>query len=188
MDMMEFLRTRRTCRRFEQRPVEQTAIDDMLEAARICSCAANLPKLRYAVVQNPEVVAQCFPLVKWAGYLPPEQGVPKEGEKPVMFLAVIQTKTGGYADTDAGLALGSITAAAWAHGVGSCIMGAIDRAALAPILGVREGEHLHTIVAMGYPSHTSAVVPMEDSVKYYLDENGNYCVPKQALTEMVQTI
>lgn len=187
MDMMEFLRTRRTYRRFEQRPVPAQVTADALEAARIASCGANRQTLKYILVQSPGMVAQVQPLVHWAAYLPPEQGQPKPDELPTAFIAVLQDeRMPGANDTDAGLALGSLTAAAWAHGVGSCIMGAIDRPALCALLGVPEGVRLHSMVALGYPTHASRVVPMaEGSVKYYLDDNRDYCVPKRSLEEVL---
>ena len=38
------------------------------------------------------------------------------------------------------------------------------------------------MVAFGYPSHEAHIVPMteETGVKYYLDENRDYCVPKRS--------
>ena len=38
----------------------------------------------------------------------------------------------------------------------------------------------------GYPTHTARVVPMtpETGIKYYLDENRNYCVPKRSTSEI----
>lgn len=82
--------------------------------------------------------------------------------------------------------LGSLTAAAWAHGVGSCIMGAIDRPALTKLLGLPEGLRLCYMVALGYPTHESHLVEIRDgSVKYYLDENRNYCVPKRGMEEVL---
>ena len=81
---------------------------------------------------------------------------------------------------------GSLTAAAWAHGVGSCIMGAIDRPALTKLLGLPEGLRLCYMVALGYPTHESHLVEIQDgSVKYYLDENRNYCVPKRGMEEVL---
>ena len=186
MDMMEFLRTRRTYRRFAQRPVEPAALADAVEAARIASCGANRQTLKYIVVQSAEMVAAVQPLVRWAAYLPPEQGCPKPDEVPTAFIAVVQDeRLPGASDTDAGLALGSLTAAAWAHGVGSCIMGSIDRPALCALLGVPGGCRLHSMVALGYPTHESRVVPMENGdVKYFLDGAGDYCVPKRPTEEV----
>ena len=174
MDMLEFLRTRRTYRRFEQRPVAPEILTEAVDAARIASCGANRQTVRYIVVQSADA---------WAAYLPPEQGQPKPDELPTAFIAVLQDDNlPGASDVDVGLALGSLTAAAWAHGVGSCIMGAIDRPALTKLLAVR----LCYMVALGYPTHVSKLVEMQDgSVKYYLDENRGYCVPKRSMDEVL---
>lgn len=183
MDIMELLAGRRTYRRFLQKPVPAGVVADMVEAVRLSSCGANRQAIRLVVVQSPAMVAKVQPLVKWAAYLPPEQGVPKPGEQPVLFVAVIQDASiPGDKDTDAGIALANLTLAAWAKGVGSCIMGAIDRPRLAELLGLSENEKLHSMVALGYPAHASRVVPLTEAtgVKYYLDENRDYCVPKRA--------
>ena len=57
MDMLEFLRTRRTYRRFEQRPVAPEILTEALDAARIASCGANRQTVRYIVVQSADAVA-----------------------------------------------------------------------------------------------------------------------------------
>ena len=186
MDMMEFLRTRRTYRRFEQRPVAPEILNEAIDAARLASCGANRQTVRYILVQSARAVSAVQPLVHWAAYLPPEQGVPKPDEQPTAFIAVLQdTRLPGCSDVDVGLALGSLTAAAWAHGVGSCIMGAIDRPALTELLALPEGLRLCYMVALGYPAHKSRVVTMQDSsVKYYLqrgarrEENMQYPNPE----------
>ena len=66
MSVMESLVTRRTYRRFAQKPVPQDVVDDIVEAVRLSSCGANRQALRLVVVQSPEMVAKVQPLVKWA--------------------------------------------------------------------------------------------------------------------------
>ena len=189
MDMMEFLRTRRTYRRFAQRPVEPEILRECVDAARIASCGANRQTLKYVVVQSPEAVAAVQPLVHWAAYLPQEQGTPKADETPTAFIAVLQDETlPGGSDVDTGLALGSLTAAAWAHGVGSCIMGAINKPALTRLLCIEEPQKLAFMVAFGYPAHKAGIVPLTEQtgVKYYPDENRDYCVPKRSREEIAR--
>ena len=191
MDMLEFLRTRRTYRRFERRPVAPEILTEAVDAARIASCGANRQTVRYIVVQSADAVATVQPLVHWAAYLPPEQGQPKPDELPTAFIAVLQDDNlPGASDVDVGLALGSLTAAAWAHGVGSCIMGAINRPALSELLGIAAPDKLAFMVALGCPTHAARVVPMtkETGIKYYLDENGDYCVPKRSVEELARSV
>ena len=189
MSVMELLASRRTYRRFAQKPVPQEVIQDLVEAARLSSCGANRQAVRLVVVQSPELVAKVQPLVKWAGYLPPEQGTPKAQELPTLYVAVVQdTSIPGDLATDTGILMANMTLAAWDKGVGSCIMGAINKPALTELLGITEPEKLAFMVAFGYPTHAARVVPMtpETGVKYYLDENRDYCVPKRSSDEIAR--
>lgn len=187
--LMELLKTRRTYRRFEQKAVSQEIVDEILTAARLASSAANRQPLSYIVVAEPAKVADVFAYTRWAGALPPEQGQPKEGERPVLFIAVVENlDINKDCDTDAGLAIGNMTLAAWNRGVGSCMIGACDKPALSRMFGLTERQSLHTVVAFGYPSHASHIVDMEapDSFRYYLDENRDYVVPKRKLEDVVR--
>ena len=189
MSVMEKLLTRRTYRRFAQKAVPQDVVEDIIEAVRLSSCGANRQAVRLVVVNKPEDVASVQPLVKWAAYLPPEQGTPKADELPTLYVAVVQdTAIPGDLNTDTGIALANMTLAAWDKGVGSCIMGAINKPALSELLGIAEPDKLAFMVALGYPAHTAKVVPMteETGIKYYLDEDRNYCVPKRSAEEIAR--
>lgn len=189
MSIMESLAARRTYRRFEQKAVPQDVVDAIIEAVRLSSCGANRQAVRLVVVNKPEDVAKVQPLVKWAAYLPPEQGTPKADEVPTLYVAVVQnTSVPGNLSTDIGIALANMTLAAWDKGVGSCIMGAINKPALTEMLGIEAPQQLVYMVAFGYPAHKARVVPMteETGVKYYLDENRDYCVPKRSKEEIAR--
>ena len=188
-NLMELLETRRTYRRFEQREISRDIIDEILKAARLASSAANRQPLSYIVVKEPDKVAEVFSYTKWAGALPPEQGQPKENERPVLFVAVVKNlDINPDCDTDAGLAISNMTLAAWNRGVGSCMIGACNKPALSKLFKLTQQQELHTVVAFGYPSHASHIVDMEDpsQFKYYLDEKRDYCVPKRMLSDVVR--
>lgn len=191
MDLMELLKTRRTYRRFDQsRPVPQEVVDDIVRAQQYASCGNNRQPLRYAVVQTPELVEKVYEQVKWAASLPPEQGTPKEGEHPTLFVAVLEDlslKNGGTG-CDAGLAISNMTLAAWNRGVGSCIMGNIRRPAIMELLGLDPQKvDIHTVIAFGYPTHKSTIREVEEgeSLSYYLDENRDYVVPRHKIENIV---
>ena len=191
MSVMEKLLTRRTYRRFEQKSVPQDVVEDLIDAVRLSSCGANRQAVRLIVVQSPEMAAKVHPLVKWAAYLPPEQGTPKAEELPTLYAAVVQdTSIPGDLNTNTGIALANMTLAAWDKGVGSCIMGAINKPALTELLGIEEPQKLAFMVAFGYPTHKARIVPLteETGVKYYLDENRDYCVPKRSREEIARTL
>ena len=191
-EVMQLLEERRSIRKFDEgRPVPDEVVEDILAAQRVASSAANLQPLRYAVVRDPKLVEQVFPLLKWAARLPPELGVPRPEERPVLYVAVLvdtQVKS-PWAQIDAGLALSNITLAAQAHGVASCVLASVDRPALARLLALPAAYEINTVVALGYPAVSSRVVAPEDgdgTLGYYLDENLDYCVPKRAIADVAR--
>ena len=103
---------------------------------------------------------------------------------------VQDTAIPGDLATDTGIALANMTLAAWDKGVGSCIMGAINKPALTALLGIKEPQKLAFMVAFGYPTHKASIVPMTEQtgVKYYLDENRDYCVPKRSAEEIARSL
>ena len=70
----------------------------------------------------------------------------------------------------------------------SSALGAINKPALTELLGIEEPQKLAFMVAFGYPAHKAHIVPLtaETGVKYYLDENRDYCVPKRSKEEIAK--
>ena len=188
MDMMELMKTRRTYRRFTQEPVPQEVLDDILLSTRYSSSAANKQPLRFIVIKDKEKVDEVFQYTTWAGQLPKELGWPKDDERPTLFIAVIENpEISAWCDTDTGIALANMTLAAWAHGVGSCIIGACNKPVLSEMFGLSEKEKLHSVVAFGYPTHKSTIVDPEEDGKlnYYVDDKVDYYVKKRKLSDTV---
>jgi nitroreductase len=88
---------------------------------------------------------------------------------------------------DAGIAAMSISMVAYDEGLGSCILGAVDREKLREILNVPEGLAVALVVALGYPAENPVVETVKDGdIKYWLDENGVLHVPKRDLKDIVK--
>lgn len=188
MDIMQVLSTRRTFRAFTQDPVPADVVADILEAGRTANCGANRQSLRFVVAQKPDDVAKLCEWTKWAAAIPDGAGTPAPDRRPTLYVVILQdTSVSGYSDIDVGIAVASMTTAAWAKGVGSCIIGTLHRGNTAKWLELPEHLQVHTGIAFGYPAHKSTLVPLEDEKKsYWRDENGDYYVPKYALEEIVR--
>ena len=182
MELNQLFAGCRTYRRFEQTPIEDRILREMIENARISSCAGNQQALSYFVARTPEKVKAMQPLVAWAAMLPKEVGTPIEGEQPTVFIAIAKKrKANAFTDIDVGIAANTLALTAWAHGIGSCLMASLKRDAIQSLLSIPEDQELRLVVALGYPSHKSTIVdlPEDGSVKYYVDENRDYYVPKR---------
>ena len=191
-NVIELLEGRRTYRRFdEQRKIPDGVVEKMQYAARLSSSAMNRQPLRYIYVRDVDTVNSIFDITSWGGALPGGLGRPKVGERPTMFVVVLadrELKT-KFTDFDAGLAVSNMTLAAWECGVGSCIIGSAKIEKLCELLNISEELDVVCAVGFGYPTHESRIVDVaSDDVKYYLDENGNYLVPKREIKDTVTNV
>ena len=192
-EVMTLLEGRRTYRRFdESRIIPDEVIADMKRAAQLSSSAMNLQPLRYVYVKTRETVNKIFDITSWGGALPNGEGRPKEGERPTLFVILLtekelQTK---FTPFDEGLAASNLTLAAYAHGVGSCILGSVKSDKLREMLSIDEGLDISCVIGFGYPAHSSRVVEAEEgeSLKYYLDNNRDFVVPKKKIDNVVVDI
>lgn len=181
MELEKLLQTRRSFRKFDQsKKIPHNIVKKIIDSQRYASSAGNGQKLRYLVVETEELVEKVFTYTGWGALLPDKKGMPKEGEHPVLFIFVLYDKNddGPYIGCDTGLAISNMTLTAWNEGVGSIILGNINRNKLQELLEIPENMHIHTAVAFGYPTINSTIVDVEDNLKYYIDEEYNYYVPK----------
>ena len=189
MTLNEIILGCRTFRKFEQKDIPLELAKSMIENARISPSAANAQKLRYIIVQDKEKLKQMQECVKWAAFLPPAIGTPKEDEKPVSFIVVVKDQGSG-SDIDVGIACHAIITTAYESGIGSCIMGAIDRAKIKTLLGIKDEDEVSVVIAQGYPSHKSSIVSVkaDNDTKYYVDQDLNYYVPKRSFDDIVTIV
>lgn len=187
MNVYEAIMNRRTIRKFRQEKLKETDITEIINCGRMSAFGANLQPLKYAVIDNDNMLKEIYPLTKWAGYL--ADWNPAENERPTAYIAVLadtDIKPADKCETDAGAAVTSMMLAAEEKGIGSCWLGAIERSGIKKLLGLDEKYHVLYLLALGYPAQDGKAVDMEnDDVHYYFDENGNVCVPKRKLDDVI---
>lgn len=178
MDFSNLCLKTRTYRRFKQKPIPKSIIDELMYNVSLVSHSRNAQKLRYYIVQSSDVLEKVLPCLHWAAALPKEIGTPKKGEEPTALIVIC--KCDDYpAEIDAGIAVRNLALNAYVHGVGSCIIGNVNFRKLRSILEIPDNLKPLLVLALGYPSHTSTVVDVENgSLSYYVDKDRNYFVPK----------
>jgi len=183
MELSTAIKERRTVRRFSQKPVSDAEIRQLIDAARLSSCARNSQRLRYVAARSPEIAAAIFPHTAWAGSVKPHRTPVAGVNAPVAYIAVTAPAE-ECKDTmlfaDSGAAIQSIQLAAWKMGIGCCWLGAIDRPAISRILALPESVNLLYLVAIGYAAEKPVYddITSSDAIKYYLDDNDLLHVPK----------
>lgn len=187
MGVYELILRRRTIRRFRPEPVLFSALQKIVDAARLAPSGANLQPCEFVIVDDPQLVDLLFSCTKWAGYLPPEQGPPPPGQRPTAYVVVLlnreRRQQGG--EHDAGAAIMSMILAALELGIGACWIGSVDRPRVREALAIPAHCDIDSVLALGYPAESPQVEPLKDSVKYWRDENGVLHVPKRALQDVM---
>lgn len=190
-ELMNLLEERRTYRRFdESRAIPDDVVNDMKRSAYLSSSAMNRQPLRYIYVRTTETVNAIFELTSWGGALPDGLGRPKIGERPTMFVIVLSVNEleSRFTDFDAGLAVSNLTLTAYAHGIGSCILGSVKAEELRALLNITDNCKVVTAIGFGYPTHKSCIENADGSIKYYLDQNKDYVVPKRKIEDTTEEI
>jgi nitroreductase len=181
----EKIRKRRTIRKYLHKAVPEEALLRCVDAARVSPSGGNLQHLRYVIVNDPKLLKQVFNTLSWAVYLP--DYYPTEEEMPRAYIVILLDKKGRTPIHDASIAAMSISLVAYDEGLGSCILGSVDREKLREILKVPEGLAVTLVVALGYPAEHPVVEPVKDgAINYWLDENGVLHVPKRDLKYIIR--
>lgn len=177
---------RRTIRKFVKDSIPKNVLVRCVDAARLSPSGMNRQPLKFVLVDDGELVTDVFATTRWAGYLPDYE--PNLEEMPRAYvLILLDTQIRQNPGHDAGIAAMSISMVAHDHGVGSCILGAIDRAELRRIFKIPPHLEIIVAVALGYPAeHPIAETVKNGDVKYWLDRNGVLHVPKRALSDVMK--
>lgn len=193
MNLENLLEWRRSYRKFdESRLISKNYIDEILNSIKFASCANNRQYLRFISVENKDKVLEIFDNTKWAASLPNNIGRPKEGERPVYFIAILsdEAKKLRFNGIDEGLVISNLTLTAAEKGIGSCIIGSVNDKKMREILNYEDNYSCEVVIAFGYPKVKSTIkeINLEEDQSYYLDDDGNYLVPKYKINDIVRRI
>ena len=162
MDTLEALATRRSVRKFSDRPVEPEKLQAVLEAVRMAPSWANMQCWRLVVVQDQEVRAAISELSFVESYFSPRgykmnPAMKALAEAPVVIVACAVPEQSGemagqaYYLTDMGIAAENLMLAAHAVGLGSVFVGVFDEEKLGDLLDIPPGVRIVGLFPLGYP-------------------------------------
>jgi nitroreductase len=165
---IENLRRLRQTRKFTSEPVAEEALDAILQVARWSGSSKNSQPWEFLVVRDPDRIARIAALGAYSGFLK---------NAPLVIVLVLHGKSVRSEAYDEGRVSERIMLAAQALGLGSGTgwWGSEDAsAAVKQELGVPEGKHVYSGVAIGHPAEASTPAasvsggrkPLTDLVHY----------------------
>ncbi len=166
MEAKECILTRRSIRKYADKPVAKETIEELVSMASFAPTWKNVQANRYIAVTDEniknKVADEC--VMDFAS----NQRIIKNA--PVLVVMTIVDSRSGYErdgsfstskekhweSFDSGIAAQTFSLAAHELGLGTVIMGIFDADKVAEAVGVPEGESVSALVALGYPDEEPA--------------------------------
>lgn len=178
MNLTDAIRSRRSIRLFQNKPVPEEILRELADIARLYPSAGNMQPIRTAIVTKPPMLNRTFENLGWAMYLPDFQI--GEDERPPAYIILLADRKG--CQFDAGAAAMAIMLAAQEFELSTCCLGIGKQDVFCDMLNCRTLVPL-VAIAVGYPAHCSQPVPHKGTAAYSVDETRCFYVPKLSLKD-----
>jgi nitroreductase len=183
----DFIMRNRSYRRFYQdKPITEKQLQDLVDLARLSPSAANLQPLKFILSCTPKKNEMIFSCLAWAGYIKDWPG-PEEAERPTGYIVILgDTEIVEDFGCNHGIAAQSITLGAAEMGFGGCMIASIQRNKLAELLKIPRRYEILLVIALGEPIERVVIVEAKSGdIKYWRDANKTHHVPKRPLSEII---
>ncbi len=159
MDVGTAIRTRRSVRRYKSQDIPEEVLREVLEAARLAPSAANRQAWEMIVVKDSQVKKDLVPMCKNQKFV----------AECSVFLVAIEDPAQKWSRVDATIMLDHLTLEAHEKGLGTCWIGAFDKAQVGALLGVPPNKEVMACMTLGYPDEDPEARPRKpaEELIYY---------------------
>jgi nitroreductase len=154
VDILNLLKSRRSIRVYQDRPIPNDLLLQILEAGRWAPTGANLQPWHFIVVTDPETRRRIGEVTRFLFIK--SSHVEKA---PVVIVLGFNTQKGKYGRYDVTLAGGNMMTMATNLGLGTCWIGAFDESKVKEILEIPENIEAIGLITLGYPGENAEVPP-----------------------------
>ncbi|HSV31945.1 MAG TPA: nitroreductase family protein [Atribacteraceae bacterium] len=164
MDILEILKSRRSIRKYEAKPIPEHLIEAIVDCARLAPSAINIQPWEFIIVREPEKKRSIALQTDYGRFIK---------DAPVL-IAVFCVETMYFLE-DGCSATVNLLNAAWALGLGTCWVAGDKKPYarnVARLLGVPEGHRLISLIALGYPAEQPGTHLYKKSLKDILHWEG----------------
>lgn len=143
MQVFDAVRTVLAVRQFQDKPIPEDVIHQIVEAGHLTGSSINGQPWHFIIVEEKHMLRQLGTLAKTGPYIV---------QAPLAI--VVGMEQSSYALSDASRAIQSMILTAWAQGIGSNWVGFNNLAEINSVLGIPSEIELLAILPFGYPVAT----------------------------------
>jgi nitroreductase len=175
MDVIEAIATRRSIRRFSDKPVDESMLRSLFSSVRMSPSWANMQCWRFIVVRDPALKAKISELTYVESFMAPKgyKANPSKmgvAEAPVLIVACADPRQSGelwgqrYYMADIGIAAQSLMLTAHSMGLGTVFVGVFDEEKVRLLLSIPADIRVVGLFPVGYPRDIKKEGPPRKSV------------------------
>jgi nitroreductase len=163
MDVATAIRTRRSIRRYKRKDIPDEVLAEILEAARLAPSAANRQAWEMIVVKDHGLREELVPLCRNQKFV----------AECSVFLVAVEDPAQKWSRVDATIMLDHVTLEAHERGLGTCWIGAFDKAKVGELLNVPPNKEVMACMTLGYPDEEPDARPRKPTEELvYIDRFG----------------
>ncbi|MGN0017266.1 MAG: nitroreductase family protein [Candidatus Avelusimicrobium sp.] len=168
MELIDAINTRRSVRKYQDKPVEREKINACIEAARLAPSACNSQPWHFIVIDDPKV-KEAFCKEAFSGVY----NMTKWAEKAPVLIAAVSDK-GSFTSrignffrrtefylVDQGIACEHLVLRAWDLGLGTCWIGWLNSDKAEKFFKLPKGKKIEHLISLGYPAEEPNARPRQ---------------------------
>jgi|SRR5450759_5286151 nitroreductase len=140
MEVFDAVRTVLAVRQFQEKPVPEPLVHQIIEAGHLTASSMNGQPWHFLIVEDKETLRQLGALVQTGPYI---------AQAPLAIIVAMEHSP--FAVSDASRAIQSMILTAWAQGIGSNWAGFDNLPQINPVLGIPQEIEILAILPFGYP-------------------------------------
>lgn len=166
MNFLDIIKTRRSIRKYIQKPIPDEIINQILDCARYAPTANNKQPWLFIVIKNSDLKTQIAELTDYGKFI----------KEAYCCIAVFCEDTKYYLE-DGSAATQNILLAAWSFGIGSCWIAGDKKfyaEKIKELLSLEAKYKLVSLISLGYPKENELKLAqkinkkeLKDIVKFY---------------------
>lgn len=153
MDFSNVVFNRYSCRKYIDKPVDESLLKKCIETARIAPSACNSQPWKFYIINSDSLkeqfVALTQPFTNNASFIVVEE------DKPSLQCKIVnKLKEQDFSKVDIGIVCSYICLQASELGLATCMIGYFDEPKIKQVLGISESKRLRLVISIGYAEST----------------------------------
>lgn len=140
--LLNFLKSRRSIRNFQDKTISEKEINMILEAGRWAPSASNRQPWKFIVIKDRDFINKIAKVASYGRFI-------KEASVLIAIIGKTKTSPKWYI-IDTSLVSMNMMLMGWSMGIGTCWIGTMNREKAKQILELKDDDYVLTILPFGY--------------------------------------